>query len=127
MKRALLMVFLLTGCLAENPRAPSGVLEQIEAAEITAQQLATSITNQTCTEFLAGKCAEPGKSLMPDKALPAFDKVQEVRAHLRRAATLSGGGLADCLGKPRSQSACLAAAKAVLLEIERALLLGGAK
>lgn len=119
------LALILGACVAAMPRAPKGPLEQIEAAEVTAQQLATSIYNQTCMDIQAGKCVEPGKSLMPEQALAAFDKVQRVRKTLRQAATLSDGGLAECLGEPRNQQACLAAAQAALLELERLLLTKG--
>ena len=36
----LLTAFALAGCPTISPKAPSGILEQIEAAELTAQQLA---------------------------------------------------------------------------------------
>ena len=115
---AVAVAIALGGCVA-TPRAPSGPLETIEAAELTAQQLGTSILTLTCTKFQQGKCIEPGKAFMPDKGLAYFDQVQSARAGLRAAVVIGAEGLGQCLGEMRTQAACIAAAQALLREMER--------
>jgi len=113
---------LLGGCPAMPPKVPVTPLEQIEAAEVTAQQLGTSITTLTCTKFVAGKCAEPGKALMPAAALKYHDQVQSARGALRVAAGIADGQVGLCMGQQRTQVACLAAARLILIELERIVL-----
>lgn len=117
---ACLVLWLLTSCT--SPERPRTVLEQIEAAEITAQQVEASILNLTCTKFHVKQCVEPGKVLMPDKAMELFTKAEEVRAALRTATTLGADNIGSCLGQTRTQAACLSAARALLLQLETYLL-----
>jgi hypothetical protein len=114
-----LCVIFIIGCMGDKPRAPQGPLEIIEAGELAAQQLGTSITNLTCTKFAAGRCAEPGKALMPQPALKAFDQVQQARQAFRAAASITGDGVGECLGEARTQAACISAARALLASLER--------
>lgn len=113
-----LVVLLLAGCPANMPRAPQGTLEGIEAAELTAQQLSASITNLTCTKFVAKKCAEPGKAFDPDQGKQYHDIVQKYRAALKTASTTPFGQTADCLGVKRSADSCLAVVRAGLAQLE---------
>jgi len=113
--------FALGGC-GSIPRAPQGILEQIEAAELSLQQLSESITNLTCTQYVARKCVEPGKTFDADTGIAHRDKVQQARAALRSTLTLGGGQIGECLGEKRTQQACLAAVKLVLIEMERKVL-----
>lgn len=123
MRRILLLAALLAlaSCFT-MPKAPSGVLEEIEAAEITAQELSASATNLTCTKFVAGNCVEPGKAFSPDAGLRYQQQFQDVRKALRTAKALGKGGVAECLGAARAQAACLAAAKGLMAELEQQVL-----
>lgn len=112
---------LLASC-GQMPRAPASMLEQIEAAEVTAQQLGASITNLTCTQFITQRCVEPGKAFSPDIGLRLHGKVQDARSALRTAKTLGAGDVAECLGQTRGQAACLSAVRALLGELERTVL-----
>lgn len=124
MRRALPLAALLAlaSCFTMPPRAPSGILEEIEAAEITAQELSASATNLTCTKFVAGNCVEPGKAFSPDAGLRYQQQFQDVRKALRTAKALGKGGVAECLGAARAQAACLAAAKGLMAELEQQVL-----
>jgi hypothetical protein len=117
----LLIGLFLFGC-GIAPNKPKSVLEQIEAAEITAQQVEASILNLTCTKFAAKKCIEPGKALMPDKGMELFSKAEEVRAALRTATSLGVDKIGICMGQNRNQVACLSAARVLLLQLETYLL-----
>ena len=98
------------------------MLEQIEAAELTAQQLGASVTNLTCTKFAAGACVEPGKAFMPDAGLRYHGQVQQARGALKTAKALGTGGIGECLGAPRNQVQCLSAARALLAQLETEVL-----
>lgn len=124
--RLLVMLVLslsLLGCATgPQPRAPDGVLEQIEAAEIGAQNMSASITNLACTQFAAGKCIEPGKALDPDTAAKYQGEVQEVRRTLRAAKGIGAGSVGQCMGIARTSEQCLAAARQIFFELERKVL-----
>ena len=113
---------LLAGCPASMPKAPAGILEQIEAAELTAQQMGASIVSLTCTKFVAQKCVEPGKAFNPDAAIKHHETVQKVRAAFKTALGIGAGGIGECLGAKRNQEACFNAAKLLLTELERTVL-----
>lgn len=119
MKRLLLLAVLIAipGC-ALMPQPPKTTLEQIEQAEISAQEVSASIVNLTCSKFVAKQCAEPGKAFLPDEGAKYHDQVQRVRGALRVASTLSAGSVGQCLGETRSQVGCLAAARVLLGQIE---------
>jgi hypothetical protein len=116
------LLMLLAGCPGTMPDKPKNVLEQIEAAEITAQEVEGSIVNLMCTKYEGPRCIEPGKSLHPAKASELFAKVEEARKSLRTAAGLGLEGLGTCMGETRNQAACLSAARKVLLDIQTILL-----
>jgi hypothetical protein len=118
----LILAAALAGCVAQMPRAPANILEQIEASEVTAQQLSASIVNLTCTRFEASRCVEPGKAFTPDQGIRYHGRAQEARAALRTAKTLGTGQVGDCLGAKRDQAACLAAARGLIAELERVVL-----
>lgn len=124
---ALLFSLSLSGCIGPQPRAPQGVLEQIEAAEIGAQKLSASVTNLACTKFTAGKCIEPGKALDPDTASRYQGEVQEVRKTLRQARDIGAGSVGLCMGQARTSEQCLAAARQIFNELERQVLEAQAK
>lgn len=113
---------LLVGCPANMPRAPQGVLEQIEAAEIGAQRASASIVNLTCTKFLNQRCVEPGKFFDPDDGIKYQAQAQELRKQLRIAASIGAGQVGQCLGQARTAEQCLAAARQLLAELERKVL-----
>lgn len=113
---------LLAGCPANMPRAPQGVLEQIEAADIGAQRASASITNLTCTKFLNQRCVEPGKFFDPDDGIKYQGQAQEIRKHLRTAASIGAGQVGQCIGQARTAEQCLAAARQLLAELERKVL-----
>lgn len=121
--RAILFFALLAlaGCFT-MPKVPSGILEEIEAAEITAQELSASATNLTCTKFVAGNCAEPGKSFSPDMGSRLQQQFQDVRKALRTSKAMGAGGIAECLGAARTQAGCLAAARGLMAELESQVL-----
>jgi len=116
----------LAGCAATarflgvaQPKASEGILEQIEAAELTAQQLQQSITNLTCTKFVAQKCAEVGKVFDPTTGAAYHEEVAKARAGYKVAKGIPIGQTALCLGAQRTAISCLAVAKAIVAEIER--------
>lgn len=118
----LLLAASLSGCFGPQPRAPQGTLEQIEAAEIGAQNLSASITNLACTKFQLGKCIEPGKALDPDTATRYQGEVQEVRRTLRAAKGIGAGNVGQCMGLSRTSEQCLAAARQIFFELEKRVL-----
>jgi len=118
----LLLALLLPACGINPPKAPQGIIEQIEAVELTAQQLSASVTKLTCTRFVAKQCVEPGKAFSPDQGLVFHDTIQKARGALKATAAISDGQIGECLGQQRSQASCLAAAQAILAEIERKVL-----
>jgi len=118
----LLTAFALAGCPTISPKAPSGILEQIEAAELTAQQLSASIVSLTCTKFVSQKCVEPGKAFMPDTAIKHHAQVQKARDALKTTLAIGAGQVGECLGATRTQAACLSSAKLLLAELERIVL-----
>ena len=134
MKKLLLccIAVLLAGCPAIPPKAPSGPLEIIEAAEITAQQVSAQIVALTCTKFESvlgqsakpglGRCLEPGKVLRPSAAITYHDKVQDVRGGLKQALAIPVDGVGQCMGEKRTQAACIATARLLLNELERSLI-----
>lgn len=115
---AVVVTAALAGC-GVMPERPKTVFEQIEAAEITAQQLGASIVSLTCGRFEGKRCVEPGKAFTPDEAIRHHQRVQDARKALRTAAAIGAGGVGECLGEPRNQVACLAAARSLLTELER--------
>ena len=116
-----LALTLLGGCIA-MPDAPKTTLEQIELAELSAQQAGASITSLTCTRFEKKICIEAGKAFYPDEAKKHHDKVQEVRKGLAVALALGGGGVGECLGQSRTQIACLSAARSLLAQVEQSVI-----
>lgn len=112
------------GCAGIGPQAavPKTLPEQIEAANLLADHLSDAIVDLTCAQFRAGECIEPGKPLMPKDAIAAHDAVERAHAALSAAASIGAGQVGECMGSQRTQSACLAAANAVLLEIDRKLI-----
>lgn len=118
---AVIVLPLLAGCAGMGVRAPNSPLEMIEAAEITAQQVITSIDNLTCnrSNWDGVRCKELGRPWSPDTGLDRIAQVEKARSALKTAAAIPVGGVSDCLGQPRSQLACIAAAKASILEVER--------
>jgi hypothetical protein len=117
---ALLCLFLL-GC-GPMPDKPKNVLEQIEAAEITAQQVEASIVALTCTKFHVKQCVEPGKALDPKTSLELLATVENGRDGLKAAIGLGPDKIGLCLGQQRDQLACLNAARSIILQIETMLL-----
>jgi hypothetical protein len=115
-------VAMLVGCAASGARMPQGPLEQIEAAEITAQEVSASIVRLTCTKYLATKCIEPGKSFGAEEGIKLHDRVQDARQALRAAKAIGSGQVGACLGEQRTQIACIAAARLVINELERKVL-----
>ena len=109
---------LLASCTAMGVRAPANTLEAIEAAEVTAQEVSSSIVNLTCTKFVAKKCVEPGKAFSPDQGRALHDQIQDARRALRVSKDLKDGQIGECLGQMRSQVACLNTVKALLASIE---------
>ena len=107
----------LGGC-GTMVRAPANTLEAIEAAEVTAQEVSSSIVNLTCTKFVAKKCVEPGKAFSPDQGRALHDQIQDARRALRVSKDLKDGQIGECLGQMRSQVACLNTVKALLASIE---------
>jgi hypothetical protein len=104
------------------PRAPQGVLEQIEAADISAQRLSASVTNLTCTKFLNKKCIEPGKAFDPDDGIKYQGQAQEIRKWLRAASAIGAGQVGQCMGVARTAEQCLAAARQLLTQLEQRVL-----
>lgn len=111
----------LAGC-PSMPRAPVGALEQIEAIELSAQAAGASITNLTCTVYVAKKCVEPGKAFDANEGIKHHDTVQSVRSALKAATAIGSGKVGDCLGVQRTQAACIAVAQLILTELERKVL-----
>ena len=125
---AVLASAIVVGCALSPVRAPKNVLEQIEAAELSAQQLSASITSLTCTRFVEKRCVEPGKAFLPDKAIEYHDAVQRARGALKASLAIVTGQVGECLGEKRIQAACLASARAILAELERVVIeQGGTK
>lgn len=114
---------ILAGC-PSMPRAPSGPLEMIEAAELTADQVREAVDRQVCTVFVAGVCNEAGKSLMPGEAVQILDEVSDIRQALRAAVEIGESGVGACLGARRTQIECLRAAQALLARLEQRFLMG---
>jgi len=123
MKTVLVIVAIIfvAGCTT-TARAPKGILEQIEASELTAQQMSASVTNLTCTKYVAKKCAEPGKAFDATQGIALHDSIQRVRGALKTTLAIGEGQIGECLGTKRTQAGCLASAKAILAEVERRVL-----
>lgn len=115
---------LLVGCAGMGPQAelPKTIPEQIEAANLLVDKLSDGIVEMTCTQFKKGQCIEPGKPLMPDDALIANTSIQRAHAALMMVSGIPIKGVGECMGKQRTQSACLAAASALLTEVDRMLM-----
>lgn len=113
----------LSGC-AMGPQAevPKTIPEQVEAANLLVDKLSDGIVEMTCTAFKKGQCIEPGKPLMPDAAIKAHESVQRAHAALMMTSGIPVNGVGECLGAQRSQIACLAAASALLAEVDRMLI-----
>jgi len=113
----------LCGCATgPQPREPDGTLEEIERADLAARKASASITNLTCTQFVMGKCVEPGKSFDPDTGIKYQGEVQEIRRWLRQAGSIGAGSVGLCMGVARTQEQCLAAARSLLADLERRVL-----
>lgn len=114
----------LAGCAGLGPQAaiPKTIPEQFEAANLLVDKLSDAIVDMTCAEFKAGACVEPGKPLMPKDAITAHDAIERAHIALVSAASISAGQVGECMGSQRTQSACLAAVNAILLEVDRALI-----
>lgn len=115
---------LLAACAAMGPQPelPKTIPEQIEAANLLVDKLSDGIVDVTCTEFVKGQCTEPGKPLMPDDAISAHEKVQRAHAALMMTSGIPINGVGECIGKQRTQVACIAAAGALLTEVDRMLI-----
>ena len=111
----------LGGCGA-MPKAPATFLEQVEALEIAGQQVGESIVNLTCTKYMNGRCIEPGKSFDAAQGNDYHKKVQDARAALRASVAIGDGQVGMCLGQNRTQAACFAAARMLLLQMEQKVL-----
>jgi hypothetical protein len=125
MMRALLIVVLslaLAGCAVPGARAPQGPLEQIEAIELTAQEVSAGIVRLTCTQYVAKKCVEPGKTFDAEQGTANHELVQKARGALRAARGIKAGQVGECLGAQRTQAACIAAARLIINELERKVL-----
>ena len=120
---ALGVFVLLNGC-ALGPQAalPRTLPEQIEAANLLVDKLSDGIVDMTCTQFKKGQCVEPGKPLMPDDAIRAHESVGRAHAALMMTSGIPINGVGECMGKQRTQSACLSAASALLTEVDRMLI-----
>lgn len=110
------------GCAGPRAAVPKTIPEQVEAANLLVDKLSDGIVDVTCTKFKAGQCVEPGKPLMPDDAIKAHESVQRAHAALMMTSGIPVNGVGECLGKQRSQIACLAAASALLTEVDRMLI-----
>lgn len=113
-------VLLAAGCAGLRP--PKGPLEQIELAEISAQQAARTIAELTCTKYVAKKCVEPGKVFDAELAAKLYESTQEARQGLRAARALGSGEVGQCLGQARTQQACIGAVRLLLNQLERQIL-----
>jgi hypothetical protein len=118
----LFIAALLYGCPANMPRAPQGILEEIEAVDIAAQRVSASIVNLTCTKFLNQKCIEPGKAFDPDDGIKYQGQAQDIRKQLRIASSIGSGQVGQCMGQARTAEQCLAATRQILAELERRVL-----
>lgn len=116
--------FMAAGCAGLGPQAavPKTIPEQIEAANLLADKLSDAIVDMTCTQFQSGECVEPGKPLMPKDAIASHAAIEQAHTALSSAASIGAGQVGECMGSQRTQSACLAAVNAILLEIDRALI-----
>lgn len=115
-------VLLTQGCAGPQAAVPRTMAEQIEAANLLVDKLSDGIVDMTCTQFKKGQCVEPGKPLMPDDAIKAHADVERAHAALMVTGTIPLNGVGECIGKQRTQSACLMAASALLTEVDRMLI-----
>lgn len=115
---------LLAACAVMGPQAqlPKTIPEQIEAANLLVDKLSDGIVDVTCTEFQKGQCIEPGKPLMPDDAIKAHESVQRAHAALMMVSGIPVNGVGECMGQQRTQAACLAAAGALLTQVDQMLI-----
>jgi hypothetical protein len=82
----------------------------------------------TCTQFVAGKCAEPGKAFDPDRGIKQHDQLQKVRDAMKAALNLGAGEIGRCLLRQGvdgaatieqgTQAACIASARVILNQVE---------
>ncbi len=120
---ASLLTVTLTACqMGPKPEPPKGIDEQIEAASIFADKLSSGIVAATCTKFKKGACVEPGKPLMPVDSISIHGTIERAHMGIGQVYGISSGGVGECLGALRSQSACLAAVNVLLLEVDRMLI-----
>lgn len=115
---------LLAGCAGMGPTAqvPKTIPEQIEALNLLAEHVSDGIVDLTCTQFKAGQCIEPGKPLMPDQAIAFHADLERAHGALLITGNIPINGVGECLGKARTQAQCLAAANALIIEIDRQLI-----
>lgn len=113
---------MLYGCMGPQAALPKTIPEQVEAANLLVDKLSDGIVDMTCTQFKKGQCVEPGKPLMPDDAIKSHASVARAHAALMVTGTIPLNGVGECMGKQRTQAACLAAASALLTEVDRMLI-----
>lgn len=103
-----LVTLLLAGCAAgPRPELPKGIPEQIEASALFLKHLDNNIVELTCTKFQAKRCIEPGKPLMPKKAIELHEQLTKVGKGLHDVALIPVNGIGECFGSAKSQAACL--------------------
>lgn len=121
---ALTGLALLAGCgvMGPKPEIPKSIPEQIEAASLLIEKLDDTLVALTCTQFERGRCVEPGKPVMPDKALDIHNQLEDAHEALVAVNSFGPRQAGECLGKKRTQSACLAAVSSALLAIDRYLI-----
>jgi hypothetical protein len=120
----LFVLALLAGCgtMGPKPETPKTIPEQIEAASLFIGKLDDTLVSLTCTQFQRGQCVEPGKPVMPEKALEIHGQLEDAHEALVAVKSFGAGQAGECLGKKRSQSACLAAISTLLLQVDRYLI-----
>lgn len=121
---AVLCALALFGCgsMGPRPETPKTIPEQIEAASLLIGQLDDTLVSLTCTQFQRGQCVEAGKPVMPGKALEIHGQLEDAHEAVVAVRSFGAGQAGECLGKKRTQSACLAAISASLLAIDRYLI-----
>jgi hypothetical protein len=118
----LLALVILYGCVGPQAKAPQGIPEQIEAANLFAEKLSDTLAAVTCTQFKAGACIEPGKPLMPKDAIKMHDQLETAHQGLAAASSMGAGGIADCMGTQRTQTQCVTAVSGLLTQIDAYLI-----
>jgi hypothetical protein len=106
---------------------PKTIPEQIEAAALLMEHLSNAIVNVTCTKFAQKKCIEPGKPLMPEKAVELHKLVEQADSTLQATKMIPIDGSGDCLGAYKSQAQCLAVVSNLLTQVDAYLISQGKK